>query len=141
MLKEGESFVYTACPGWGDHNYCAIKTKDARELNLKFGDKVEVYNSRDHVVTRLEIDECVPAGTIHVWFGWRRAHFEEGTYAEMVHQCPNLDSSGAVEDKWWNDWVSSGHIGNSWVEFMATEIGSTNCYWYSVCNIRKYEEA
>ena len=107
----------------------------------QFGDKVEVYNSRGHVVTRLEIDECVPAGTIHVWFGWRRAHFEEGTYAEMVHQCPNLDSSGAVEDKWWNDWVSSGHIGNSWVEFMATEIGSTNCYWDSVCNIRKYEEA
>lgn len=21
-----ESFVYTACPGWGDHEYCAIKT-------------------------------------------------------------------------------------------------------------------
>ena len=26
MLKEGESFVYTACPGWGDHDYCALKT-------------------------------------------------------------------------------------------------------------------
>ena len=27
-----ESFVYTACPGWGDHDYCAIKTivKDGR---------------------------------------------------------------------------------------------------------------
>jgi molybdopterin-containing oxidoreductase family molybdopterin binding subunit len=21
-----ESFVYTACPGWGDHDYCVIKT-------------------------------------------------------------------------------------------------------------------
>ena len=21
-----ESFVYTACPGWGDHDYCALKT-------------------------------------------------------------------------------------------------------------------
>ncbi len=26
MLREGESFVYTACPGWGDHDYCALKT-------------------------------------------------------------------------------------------------------------------
>lgn len=26
MLKEGESFVSTACAGWGDHDYCAIKT-------------------------------------------------------------------------------------------------------------------
>ena len=25
-MREGESFVYTACPGWGDHDYCAIKT-------------------------------------------------------------------------------------------------------------------
>ncbi len=118
-----------------------INPIDARELGLKYGDKVEVYNSRGHVVTRLEIDECVPAGTVHVWFGWRRHHFEEGTYAEMVHQCPNLDSTSAVEDKWWNDWVAGGHIGNSWVEFMATEIGSTDCYWDSVCNIRKYEDA
>ena len=59
----------------------------------------------------------------------------------MVHQCPNLDSQTEVEDKWWNDWVGSGHIGNSWVEFMATEIGGTDCYWDSVCNIRKYENA
>ena len=21
-----ESFVYTCCPGWGDHEFCAIKT-------------------------------------------------------------------------------------------------------------------
>ena len=118
-----------------------INAKDARELGLKSGDKVEVYNDRGHVVTRLEIDECVPAGTVHVWFGWRRSHFEEGTYAEMVHQCPNMDSSGAVEDKWWDDWIAAGHIGHSWVEFMATLVGSTDCYWDSVCNIRKYEEA
>ncbi|MEE8722386.1 MAG: molybdopterin-dependent oxidoreductase [Eggerthellaceae bacterium] len=118
-----------------------INPIDARALDLKDGDKVEVYNGRGHVVTRLEIDECVPAGTVHVWFGWRRRQFEEGTYAEMVHQCPNLDSQTEVEDTWWNDWLAAGHIGNSWVEFMATEIGGTDCYWDSVCNIRKYEQA
>ena len=21
-----ESFVYTCCPGWGDHEYCVLKT-------------------------------------------------------------------------------------------------------------------
>ena len=25
-MAQGESFVYTACPGWGDHDYCALKT-------------------------------------------------------------------------------------------------------------------
>ena len=25
-MGNGESFVYTCCPGWGDHEFCAIKT-------------------------------------------------------------------------------------------------------------------
>ena len=118
-----------------------INPKDAVALGLKYGDMVEVYNDRGHVITRLEIDECVPAGTVHVWFGWRARHFEEGTYAEMVHQCPNYDSTGAVEDKWWNDWIDCGHIGNGFIESMSTLQGSTDCYWDSVCSIRKYESA
>ena len=37
MLKEGESFVYTACPGWGDHDYCALKTivKDGKIVRME----------------------------------------------------------------------------------------------------------
>ena len=118
-----------------------INPKDAVELNLRDGDTVEVYNDRGHVVTRLEIDECVPAGTIHVWFGWRMNQFMEGTYAEMVHQCPNKDSSGPVQDKWWSDWVAAGHSPNPFIEPIGTEVGSTDCYWDSYCNIRKYEAA
>lgn len=35
-----ESFVYTACPGWGDHEYCAIKTivKDGRIVRTEKAD-------------------------------------------------------------------------------------------------------
>lgn len=111
---------------------------DARKLGLTADDKVEVYNDMGHVVTRLEIDECVPAGTVHVWFGWRRRQFEEGTYAEMVHPCPNKDSSGPVQDKWWHDWIAAGHSPNPFVETMGTLVGSTDCYWDSYCNVRKY---
>ena len=40
MLKEGESFVYTACPGWGDHDYCALKTivKDGKIVRMEKAD-------------------------------------------------------------------------------------------------------
>ena len=90
------------------------------------------------MVTRLDIDESVPPGTVHVWFGWRRRQFEEGTYAEMVHPCPNKDSSGPVQDKWWNDWIAQGHFPNPFIEQMGTLVGSTDCYWDSYCNIRRY---
>jgi molybdopterin-containing oxidoreductase family molybdopterin binding subunit len=32
-----ESFVYTACPGWGDHDYCALKTivKDGKIIRAE----------------------------------------------------------------------------------------------------------
>lgn len=112
---------------------------DAREKGLLDGDIVEVYNDMGHVVTRLEVDECVPAGTVHVWFGWRKRQFMEGTYAEMVHECPNKDSSGPVQDKWFADWVAHGNHPNPFVQFMAALVGSTDCYWDSYCNIRKYE--
>ncbi len=114
---------------------------DARQLGLHDGDMVEVYNDKGHVVTRLDIDECVPAGTVHVWFGWRRRQFEEGTYAEMVHECPNMQSTGPVQNKWWADWIEHGHHPNPFVEFMAALVGSTDCYWDSYCNIRRYDAA
>ena len=117
-----------------------LNPADAAKMGLIDGDKVEVYNDKGHVVTRLEVDECVPAGTVHVWFGWRRRQFEEGTYAEMVHECPNMQSTGPVQNTWWNDWVTHGHHPNPFVEFMAALVGSTDCYWDSYCNIRKFDE-
>lgn len=112
---------------------------DAAQKGLQTGDIVEVYNDKGHVVTRLEVDESVPAGTVHVWFGWRKRQFMEGTYAEMVHECPNRQSTGPVQDKWWADWVAHGHYPSSYVEFMAALMGSTDSYWDSYCDIRKFE--
>lgn len=39
-MAEGESYVYTCCPGWGDHEFCAIKTivKDGRIVRTEKAD-------------------------------------------------------------------------------------------------------
>ena len=36
-MSSNESFVYTACPGWGDHDYCVIKTvvKDGKIIRTE----------------------------------------------------------------------------------------------------------
>ncbi len=122
----------------GDTPSTRINPKDAHVLNLLDSEKVEVYNDRGHVVTRLEIDESVPSGTIHVWFGWRRHQFEEGTYAEITTQCSNKETAGPVQDKWFKDWLDAGHNVNTGIEFISAEIGSTDAYWDSYCNIRRY---
>ncbi len=111
----------------------------AARLNLTDNDMVEVYNERGHVITRLVLDESVPNGTVHVWFGWRRRQFEAGTYSEITHQCAGKDSQGPLEDKWFSDWLAAGHHPNPYVESMSSLTGSTDCYWDSWCNIRKFE--
>lgn len=115
-----------------------LNPADAMAKGLAAGDLVEVYNDKGHVITRLEVDESVPAGTVHVWFGWRRRQFLEGTYAEMVHECANSSASGPVQDKWFADWVAHGNHPNPFVQAMATLVGSTDCYWDSYCDIRKF---
>ena len=39
-MAEGESYVYTCCPGWGDHEFCAIKTivKDGKIVRTEKAD-------------------------------------------------------------------------------------------------------
>lgn len=39
-MANGESFVYTCCPGWGDHEFCAIKTvvKDGKIIRTEKAD-------------------------------------------------------------------------------------------------------
>lgn len=117
-----------------------LNPKDARMLGLADGDKVEVYNEMGHVVTRLDVDECVPPGTVHVWFGWRRRQFEEGTYAECVQTYATPKTTQALENKWADDWVAAGRSFNMFLDPIAAEIASSDCYWDSWCNIRKYEK-
>jgi anaerobic selenocysteine-containing dehydrogenase len=112
---------------------------DARALGFEDGDMIEVYNEMGHVVTRLEISESVPAGTVHTWFGWRARQFEEGTYSECVTTYASAVTNQAIEEKWAEDWVAAGYSFNMFTDPISAEIASSDCYWDSWCNIRKYE--
>lgn len=46
-----ESFVYTACPGWGDHEYCALKTivKDGKIVRTEPADYTGAEEGEAHI--------------------------------------------------------------------------------------------
>lgn len=46
-MAEGESYVYTCCPGWGDHEFCALKTivKDGKIVRTE---KAEYTGAEEH---------------------------------------------------------------------------------------------
>ena len=52
-----------------------------------------------------------------------------------------MQSTGPVQNKWWADGIEHAHHPNPVVEFMAALVGSTDCYWDSYCNIRRYDAA
>jgi molybdopterin-containing oxidoreductase family molybdopterin binding subunit len=118
-----------------------MNPRDVAAVGLSDGDKVEVFNDLGHVVTNLEVDESVPAGTVHVWFGWRRRQFEEGTYSEMVTPIGHPDVIDKVADKWWQDWLELGGDARTPVGFIGIAIGAFDTYWDSACNVRKYVPA
>jgi molybdopterin-containing oxidoreductase family molybdopterin binding subunit len=115
-----------------------INPADAAKEGLKDGDKVEVYNQRGHVVTKLCLDEAVPSGTIHVWFGWRRRHFEKGMYNEMLIPLGDISTIDAVANQWWNDLVDSlGGYADTGTNFELILSGAWDHMWDCACNIRK----
>jgi hypothetical protein len=91
------------------------------------------------VVTRLEVDEAVPPGTVHVWYGWRNKHFEEGMYAEMLAPISNSDIVDDVARRFWQNWTTyGGGIFYNALDGLSSEVGSWDAFWDAACNIRSY---
>lgn len=119
---------------------CArINPLDAKAEGLKDGDKVEVYNQRGHVITNLQLDEAMPPGTVHVWFGWRRRHFEKGTYAELIPTVGAPEIINDIAEYWWEEYVSVVPPAPQFAGGSTMAQGSWDTLWDCACAIRKYE--
>jgi molybdopterin-containing oxidoreductase family molybdopterin binding subunit len=111
---------------------------DAAREGLRDGDKIEVYNDRGHVVCDLRLDEAVPPGTVHVWFGWRRRQFEEGMYNEMMVPLSDAPTIDAVAEKWWDDWIAARGTPDGSLTPDAILTGAWDTLWDCACAVRKY---
>ncbi|MBP3867185.1 MAG: molybdopterin-dependent oxidoreductase, partial [Eggerthellaceae bacterium] len=118
----------------GGEPLCRMNPVDAEREGLVVGDTIEVYNDNGSVQLKLVLDEAVPPGTVHVWFGWRRRAFEKGTYAELTVPCGGEEASDELSDLWWDHFLETGNQLGSWNSFIT---GTWDTLWDATCAVRK----
>ena len=111
---------------------------DAIKEGFVDGQKIEVYNDRGHVVLDLKVDEAVPSGTVHVWFGWRRRQFEEGMYNEMLVPLSDAATVNELAEQWWQDFIAVRGKPDTATTPDAILSGAWDTLWDCACNVRAY---
>ena len=122
----------------GGKPLCRMNPLDAEKEGLVVGDYIEVYNDRGSVRLSLVLDEAVPPGTVHVWFGWRKRAYDYGTYAELTVPCGGNEACDELSDQWWDRLVSQGKAPGMGTE--AALAGTWDTLWDATCAVRKVEE-
>ena len=109
---------------------------DALKEGLKDGDIIECFNQRGKVRAKLHLDQAIPPGTVHVWFGWRRRQFEDGTYAELLIPLGSRETKTELAERWWQILVEEGRVGSM---FAGESLmgGAWDTLWDCACDIRK----
>lgn len=123
----------------GDEPAARMNPIDAVREGLKDGDMLECYNDRGKVRAIMRVDEAVPPGTVHVWFGWRQRQFEEGTYAELLLPLSSKETTDALANRWWDIIEQQGKGGNYYVGGESGLAGAWDCLWDCLCAIKKVE--
>jgi molybdopterin-containing oxidoreductase family molybdopterin binding subunit len=117
-----------------------INPLDAAREGIADGDKVEVYNARGHVVCVMRIDEAIPPGTVHVWFGWRRRQFEEGTYAELLVALGDRSTINDLGDRWYDDTLAIQPPEDMVNGSLTGYAGGWDTIWDCSCNLRRVSD-
>ena len=124
----------------GGKPYARMNPADAQREGLATGDVVQIFNQRGSMTCPVELDEAVPPGTVHAWFGWRARAFDEGTYAELTVPCGGDEAIDDLARFWWDrmveskevDSLAAGNLGS-----MAMAYGSWDTLWDCTCAVRK----
>ena len=124
----------------GGKPYARMNPVDATREGLRTGDEIQIHNMYGSMRCPVEVDEAVPPGTVHAWFGWRARAYDEGTYAELTVPCGGEEAYDDVAKFWWNHALSHGQVdtlGASSMGSMSMAYGTWDTLWDSVCAVRK----
>lgn len=74
---------------------------DAQKREVQDGDMIEVFNGRGKVRAKASISQAIPPGVVHVWFGWWKDQFPEGTYENLLLPMNSHEISDPSCEKMW----------------------------------------
>lgn len=77
-----------------------LNPDDADALGIKDGDLIEVYNDRGNLKAKVSLSAAVPPGVCHVWFGWWKNQFPEGTYQNLILPISSAEVADPSCDRW-----------------------------------------
>jgi molybdopterin-containing oxidoreductase family molybdopterin binding subunit len=124
----------------GEEPSARINPIDAEKEGIADGDIVEAYNERGHVVMIVRLEESVPPGTIHVWFGWRKRQFDDGTYAELLIPLGDECTTNAAGEIWYKEAKETYGEDDMGVAFATGYAGGWDTIWDCACALRKVED-
>jgi molybdopterin-containing oxidoreductase family molybdopterin binding subunit len=124
----------------GEEPSARMNPIDAEREGIVEDDMVEVYNDRGHVVLKVRLEESVPPGTVHVWFGWRQRQYEDGTYAELLVPLGDESTTNATGELWYKEAKTVYGEDDMGVAFATGYAGGWDTIWDCACAVRKVEQ-
>jgi hypothetical protein len=77
---------------------------------------------------------------VHVWFGWRRRHFEVGMYNEMMVPLSDISTVDDVALRWWENFMEDGGVMDGCLSTDAALTGAWDTLWDCACAVRPYSD-
>ena len=114
-----------------------MNPEDAEREGIKDGDLVECYNDRGRMQTTMRLDNAVPVGTVHMWYGWRHRHYKVGMYSDLLVDVGSDETMDSLAQKNWETVEKMGSIGPFVLGCESGTAGAWDTLWDAVCAVRK----
>ena len=125
----------------GGHPSARMNPVDAAKVGVKDGDIVECFNNQDKMTVEMRLDEGVPPGTVHNWYGWRRRQNIDGMYSSLIPDIVGAESVDALAERGWELVLERNQIGPFFLAAESIGGGGWDTMWDALCDVRPASDA
>ena len=119
----------------------SMNPADAEREGIHDGDLVECFNDKGRMQTVMYLDGSVPPGTVHMWYGWRKRHYDVGMYSDLLPDLVTPETIDALADRQWEIAQEVPSVGPFIFGYDSGTGGAWDTIWDALCNVRKVADA